>query len=131
MADSMSDKYKDEAQQRWGQTDSYQIAAQRTQSYTPEDWIQIKSEAADIYRIFHLNREAYMDCVELRNAVRRWQLHINQWFYPCDDQLLLGLADLYEMDMRFQDNIDKIGGEGTAQCMILAIRHHASSNLPV
>lgn len=127
----MSDKYKDEAQQRWGQTDSYQIAAQRTQSYTPEDWIQIKSEAADIYRIFHLNREAYMDCVELRNAVRRWQLHINQWFYPCDDQLLLGLADLYEMDMRFQDNIDKIGGEGTAQCMILAIRHHASSNLPV
>lgn len=124
----MSDSYHREAQQRWGQTASYKIAAQRTQSYTSEDWVRIKSEAAEIYQVFQMHREAEMDCAELRLAVRRWQHHIDRWFYPCDGETLIGLADLYEMDVRFQENIDKVGGEGTADCMILAIRHHALSD---
>jgi DNA-binding transcriptional MerR regulator len=39
------DKYADEAKQRWGHTDAYEISMQRTKSYTEADWLEIEGRA--------------------------------------------------------------------------------------
>lgn len=117
----------DEAQKRWGQTQAYKIAAQRTQSYTPTDWKRIKLEARAIYQGFQQSQTLSLADDEVKRWVDAWQHHIDQYYYPCDNQMLCHLADLYEQDLRYAKNIDKVGGEGTAQRMIEAIRHYHSN----
>jgi hypothetical protein len=41
-------KYADEAEQRWGTTDTYAESQKRTSKYTKEDWKRIQQEAAQI-----------------------------------------------------------------------------------
>lgn len=124
----MSD-YQNEAKDRWGHTDAYQIAAQRTASYTAADWEQIRTEAANIYQVFYQYRHDLPDTPALQQAVERWRVHLERWFYPCDGQMLQSLADLYENDPRFQHNIDKIGGDGTAGAMVSAMRYYTVNHL--
>ena len=120
---NMSDD-QNEAKDKWGHTEAYQIAAQRTASYTAADWEQIRTEAAEIYQLFYQHRQTTPDTPVLQQVVERWRVHLERWFYPCDGQMLQSLADLYENDLRFQHNIDKIGGNGTAGTMVSAIRHY-------
>ena len=47
----MNDPYESETKRRWGQTEAFKIAAERTKSYTPEDWVRIKAEAKEIAEI--------------------------------------------------------------------------------
>ena len=53
--------------------------------------------------------------------MKRWQDLISRSFYDCSDEMMLGLAAMYEADDRFAKNIDK-AGEGTAKFMTAAIR---------
>src|SRR3954467_11954744 len=38
------DQHADEARDRWGETDAYRQSAQRTASYSKDDWLRIKAE---------------------------------------------------------------------------------------
>src|SRR5215831_12712089 len=42
------EQYKDEVEQRWGETDAYKESQRRVKSYSKEDWLAIKAEAAEI-----------------------------------------------------------------------------------
>ena len=122
----MSSSYETEAKQRWGQTEAYAIAAKRTKNYSSTDWALIKSEAATIYQGFYAHRSQPAESAEIKSLVQAWREHLDRWYYPCSMEMLVGLADIYEQDVRFQQNIDKVGGEGTCACMIDAIRDYSS-----
>ncbi|MBE6754237.1 MAG: MerR family transcriptional regulator, partial [Ruminococcaceae bacterium] len=47
-------------------------------------------------------------------------------FYTCAPQILSGLGLMYTEDPRFRQNIDKAGGEGTAEFVSKAIAHYCS-----
>lgn len=120
----MSQDTEDEAHKKWGNTEAYKIAAKRTKSYTPTDWERIKSESRSIYEGFYKTMDKPLDSQDVSQWVAQWQQHIDQYYYPCSDEMLLSLAQLYEQDPRYQKNIDKVGGMGTANRMIEAIRCH-------
>ena len=120
----MSQDTGDEAEKKWGNTEAYKIAAKRTKSYTSTDWKRIKLESRSIYEGFQKTRAEPLDSQEVLRWVEQWQQHIDQYYYPCSDELLLSLAQLYEQDPRYQKNIDKVGGTGTSNRMIEAIRFH-------
>ena len=53
-------------------------------------------------------------------AVARWQAFISENFYPCTDEILAGLGQMYVSDERFQKNLDR-RAEGLASFMSRAI----------
>lgn len=108
-------KYEAEAKDRWGDTDSYKESAKRTKNYTPESWAIIKADQAAIYEAAFalLKAGKAADAVEAMDIAERHRLSIDRWFYPCSVAIHAGLADLYESDARFAENINKFGHDLT------------------
>ncbi len=116
-------KYAEETRERWGGTNAYRQSEARTATYGKVDWARVKAEAQGVFDGFAKLRAdgAAPDSPEAQALVRRWQDVITRNFYDCTDEILRGLASMYEADDRFRKNIDK-AGEGTAAFMTAAIR---------
>jgi DNA-binding transcriptional MerR regulator len=119
-------RYDDEVKQRWGDTDAYKISAQRTTSYTEADWRKLKAEQAAIYTdaLAALKEGVSADDARAMNIAERHRLSIDRWFYPCSPKMHCGLADLWEADRRYADNIDKLGA-GLTEYLAAAVRANA------
>jgi DNA-binding transcriptional MerR regulator len=114
-------KYSDEVQERWGNTEAYRQSEAKTAAYGKSDWARISAETQAVFDGFAKLVGTAPDSPEAKALVRRWQEVITSSFYECTDEILLGLASMYEADERFAKNIDK-AGEGTAAFMTAAIR---------
>jgi len=116
--------YREEARQRWGESDAYRESERRTASYTKADWDAIEAESAEISR----NLAALMDRPPADPAVQTWiarhHRQIDERFYRCSPEIYRGLADLYVDDQRFGDNIDR-ARPGLARFMREAMRVYA------
>ena len=119
-------KYEAEVKARWGHTDAYQESAKRTKSYTPDDWKQIQTEQGSVYADAFACFQAGLapDSVEAMDIAERHRLTIDRWFYPCSFAIHAGLADHYEADHRFAENIDKFG-HGLTPFLSAAMRANA------
>jgi DNA-binding transcriptional MerR regulator len=120
-------EHEQEAKQRYGGTDAYKIAEQRSKSYTEEDWRRFRDEQGAIYAdavAAMKSGKAPTDVVAM-DVAERHRLSIDRWFYPCSPAMHRGLADLYETDQRFRDNIDKHGAPGLTTFLSASIRANA------
>ena len=100
--------YADEARDRWGDTDAYRQSAQRTASYTKDDWLRIKAEGEAITQRFAdlFTAGAAADGAEAAAEVRDHREYISRWFYDCSPQMQRGLAEMYVADDRFRRTYD-------------------------
>jgi MerR family transcriptional regulator, thiopeptide resistance regulator len=121
--------HEDETRQRWGNTEAYKESARRTPSYSAQDWARFKAEQAAI----HGDAAAAMTAgtppgdPAAMDVAERHRLLIDRWFYPCSKTIHRGLADMYEADARFADNIDR-HGKGLTAFLAAAIRANAVRN---
>lgn len=115
--------YEDEARERWGQTDAYKESARRTRSYGPEQWAQIKEEAASIGAAAaqRLGAGEPPTAPAAMDVAEEHRQHISRWFYPCDHAMHGSLADMYEADERFKRHYED-QAEGLAAWFAAAIR---------
>ena len=115
------DAYAAEAKQRWGETAAYAESEARAAKRTSADWNAVQTEVnailADAAKL--VNQDPASDAA--RAIVDRWQKHITANHYPCTDEILLGLADMYVADERFTASLDAFG-EGTARFLAAAIK---------
>ena len=58
---------------------------------------------------------------EVQGQVKKLQTFIDEHFYKCSDEVLFGLGQMYAAGGEFTENIDKMGGEGTAEFTARAI----------
>jgi len=125
------DEYADEAQQRWGNTDAYQASIQRAKSYTQADWKRFKEEQGAIYAdaVAAMRSGKGPSDAAAMDVAERHRLSIDRWFYPCSFEIHRGLADMYEADSRFQENIDKYGAPGLTTFLAAAIRANAERSV--
>jgi MerR family transcriptional regulator, thiopeptide resistance regulator len=125
------DQYEDEVKQRWGNTDAYKISAQRTKSYTESDWRRFKDEQGAIHAdaIAAMKAGVPSDDARAMDIAERHRLSIDRWFYPCSPKMHCGLADLWEADRRYADNIDKYG-PGLTEYLAAAVRANAKRASP-
>ena len=56
----------------------------------------------------------------VQSLVKKLQNHITENYYNCTNDILAGLGQMYVMDERFKNNIDKYA-EGTAEFVSKAI----------
>jgi MerR family transcriptional regulator, thiopeptide resistance regulator len=119
--------YKEEAEQRWGNTSAYQESAKRTKSYGAKEWAELKAEQDSIYGAMYNAMQAGNTPTEIpvMEIAERHRASINRWFYTCDHEMHLNLASMYENDQRFADNIDKYG-DGLTTYLVAAIRANAA-----
>lgn len=109
-------QYASEAEERWGDTEAWEESRRRTQSYGAEDWAAIQKSQNEIFAAFAaLGSEPGSPAAN--SLVQRWQLFITRHFYPCTDEILQGLGEMYAQDPRFTQNIDGTAGPGTAARM--------------
>ena len=59
---------------------------------------------------------------EVQKQVKKLQDFITQNMYTCTDEILFGLGKMYAAGGEFTENIDKAGGEGTAEFTYQAIK---------
>lgn len=113
-------QYADEARARWGETDAYKESEKRTAGYGKADWQEIQNGMTQRFAQFAAVRELDAEDERVQALVKDWQQYITDHFYPCTDEILAGLGQMYVCDERFKANIDQ-SGEGTAACMARAI----------
>jgi MerR family transcriptional regulator, thiopeptide resistance regulator len=120
-------QYEEEAKDRWGHTDAYRESQKRTKRYTPEDWQAFAAEQAAIYRdaVAAMSVGKQPGDEEVLQIAERARLLIDRWFYPCSTEMHARLADLYESDGRFAENIDKHGA-GLTPFLVAAIRANSA-----
>ena len=108
--------YKNEARERWGNTDVYREHEKKTKNYTKEKWSEVTEGLLAIFAEFAAlkNSGATADSAEAKALVAKLQAHITEKYYTCTDEILAGLGKMYVADERFKKNIDKCG-EGTAE----------------
>ena len=120
------DEHAAEAQQRWGRTDAYEASMKRTKSYTEADWLKLKEEQGAIYADAFAALKAGTSPADTiaMDVAERHRLSIDRWFYPCSTRMHCGLAEMYESDERFRENIDEHGA-GLTAFLSAAIRANA------
>ena len=120
------EQYKAEAKAKWGGTKAYQQyeekAAGRSDFEDKEIADLFMALFAELGSLRHLSPAAK----EVQEKVASLQKFITENYYECTDEILSGLGQMYVADERFKKNIDKAGGEGTAEFVSQAISKYCA-----
>ena len=114
--------YDLEVIERWGETEAYKEYAQKTANYSKEQWQDVHNGLMSVFAKFATcmknGQTAHSD--EVQALVKELQNYITENYYPCTDEILAGLGQMYVADQRFKNNIDKYA-VGTAVFICQAI----------
>ena len=61
---------------------------------------------------------------QVQEQVKKLQDYISEHFYKCSNEMLANLGRMYAGGGEFTENIDKAGGEGTAEFLARAIEQY-------
>ena len=111
------EKYTAEVKEKWGNTVAYQEFQQHEKGGSTDNPADLMRHFAKMGKLKHLAPTS----PEVQTAIRDLQQFITDHFYICTPEILAGLGQMYVADDRFRWNIDKAGGEGTADFVAQAI----------
>ncbi len=119
---SKFENYKDEVREKWGNTKAYAEYAEKSKNYGEDKFSAISGEMAEIFSKFNrAMKKSDADSDEAQILVKELQDYITNNFYTCTKEILCGLGQMYVLDERFKNNIDK-AGKGTAEFISEAIK---------
>lgn len=113
-------QYETEVKEKWGNTDAYKESQQKTAIYSKEKWNDVSSGLDEVIAEFAKAKAEGRTAEESIFLAEKLQQYITDNFYTCTKEILAGLGEMYVLDERFKENIDK-HGEGTAEFMREAI----------
>jgi len=102
------DRYDNEVQERWGNTDAYRQSRAKTSKYSSEDreLAKVDQEAATELFAYAFGNSLKITSQEAQTAVVAHRAAISKWFYECSIQMQKNLALLYVQDERFKKYYD-------------------------
>ena len=115
------DRYAAQAKEKWGQTQPYKEFEQKTAGQTAAQINSTGDALMDIFAQFGRIRHLSPACEEAQVLVAKLQSFITANYYNCTKQILRGLGQMYIAGDSMTKNIDRAGGEGTAQFVHQAI----------
>ena len=124
--DGFGDEYREEAEQRWGETDAWQQSKARTRRYARTDWEQVAAEAdaVDTGWVAALASGEPPTSARATDAAEAHRRHITDRFYDLDHTMHRGLADMYLADPRFTEHYERLA-PGLAQYVHDAVHANA------
>ena len=115
------DEYAKRAKETWGNTKEYQETIEKQASRSAAENDQMIRDFMRLFTEFGGMRTLSPDAEPVQQQVARLQAFITEHWYPCTDQILQGLGQMYAAGGEFTENIDRAGGEGTAAFTAAAI----------
>ncbi|WP_235215466.1 MerR family transcriptional regulator [Phaeacidiphilus oryzae] len=122
-------EYREEARNRWGETEAWRQSQRRAAGYTKEDWQRIKSETDEIERRLAeaVRGGVAPDSPEGMAVAEAHRAHMGRWFYDCPYAMHRGLAEMYLSDPRFTEYYERRAA-GAAQWIRDAILANAAAH---
>ena len=118
---SKIDEYAAQAKASWGTTPAYKEFEEKSKGRTKEEDKKIYQGMIDIFAQFGAIRNTDPASEEAQAMVKKLQDYITEHMYTCTKEILGGLGMMYGGGGDFTINIDKMGGEGTAEFVSRAI----------
>jgi DNA-binding transcriptional MerR regulator len=103
------EKYAEEVEQKYGNTDAYKESQKKTSKYTKEDWARINKQVEEIYKSLAGMMGKSPADPEVQALIALKRQHITDNYYNCTPEIFRGLGEMYVADERFTANIDKYG----------------------
>ena len=121
------EEYAAQAKTLYGKTDAYKEYAEKTVSYTKDQWQQVNDGLNAVLAKFaeRMNNGHTADSDDVQTLVKELQTHITENYYTCTNEILAGLGQMYVADERFKTNIDK-HASGTAEFISKAIKTYCN-----
>lgn len=121
---SKMDNYAKQAKAQWGHTDAYKEYEEKSKGRSAEKDNALGAGMMQIFAEFGQIRTTDPKSPEAQSLVKKLQNYITEHFYHCTNEILASLGQMYACGGEFTENIDKAGGEGTAQFAADAIREY-------
>lgn len=112
---SKLDEYAKEAKSKWGNTEAYGEFMEKSRCRSGETDEAIANGLMMIFSDFGKIKDASPDSESAQGLVKRLQGYITEHYYNCTKEILASLGKMYEGNDAFTQNIDAVGGVGTAQ----------------
>lgn len=121
------DEYARQAKAAWGQTDAYKEFEKKMECMSQEDNQVLAAEFMELFAEFGAMKQCAPEEPRVQSQVQKLQDYITQHFYTCTREILKGLGKMYAGGGSMTENIDKVGGDGTARFAAEAIEVYCSS----
>lgn len=115
------DEYARQARESFGQTPEYKEFEEKSKGRTRKEEQELSVGLMGILAGFGRMQEADPADEAVQAQVKRLQEFITEHFYTCSKEILSGLGRMYAGGGAMTENINKAGGEGTAEYVCRAI----------
>ena len=109
------DEYAKRAKEQWDETPEYKEYEEKAKNWTKEDEMKMEDEFMQIFVEFGAVKDSDPASDVVQALVKKLQDYITEQFYTCSDKILAGLGKMYSGGGELTENIDKVGGIGTAE----------------
>lgn len=120
------EKYEAEVKEKWGKTKAYQEYKQKDIVRNGDSYNKMADELMTMFSELGELKHVTPDSEEVQKKIAALQKLITDSCYVCTNEILSGLGEMYVGDERFKNNIDKAGGDGTADFVKQAIAVYCS-----
>ena len=93
----------------------YKEFEEKTKNWTKDDEATVANEFMQLFVEFGQMKEMDPEDEQVQLQVRKLQDYITDHFYTCSDKILCGLGRMYAGGGELTENIDDVGGAGTAE----------------
>ena len=113
--------YTSRAKALYGDTAAYKEFEQKTAGQSQEEMQSVGDGLMQILSVFGRLKEKPASDPEVQAQVKLLQEYITEHYYNCTNEILSGLGKLYAAGGEFTENINRAGGDGTAEFASKAI----------
>ena len=121
---SKLEEYTRKAKEQWGDSKAFSEYEQKSASRSTDDEKMLWSNFMKLFEKCGKLKESDPNSVEAQTMIKEIQDYITKNFYECTNEILAGLGKMYAAEGEFKTNIDKAGGNGTAEFVSRAIAEY-------
>ena len=108
------DEYARPAKESWGKTAAYQEFEQKDRLRSDQQRQDISEGMMELFAVFGTMRKLDPADDRVQAQVGVLQAYITEHFYHCTKEILQSLGCMYSGGGSMTENIDAVGGKGTA-----------------
>lgn len=115
------DEYAEKAKEFYGKTPEYREYEEKAKGRSRQQEEELQARLLGIFAEFGGIRQENPASEQAKKLVQKLQDFITEHFYNCTDDILKMLGKMYAGGREFTENIDNVGGTGTAEFVYRAI----------
>lgn len=116
------DEYSKRAREQWGRTREYKEFEEKAKNWTDHEQKDMVNDFMRIFAEFGQMKELSPSDETVQAQVKKLKGYITEHFYECSEEILSCLGKMYSGGGEFTENIDAVGGAGTAEFTDQAIQ---------